>query len=404
MSENPSTLKLSRQIAVPLENVRHAFTNASALQEWLADIVEADARIGGRLYLWWNSGHYASGLYKALEGDREIGFTWRGLGDPGETFVEITLEAKDGGTSLTLRHKGIGSGEAWETTAKEMQRGWQHSLENLQSVLETGLDLRIYRRPMLGVLLDQGLSADKALDLGVPVDEGVVVGDVVPGMGAEAAGLQKGDVLVGLGDKVVIDFQSLAESVSPYQAGDTVSIVFYRGAEKKSAPMKLSSRPAPDLPPNPSGMGKRLRKQHEKLTGELGELLAGVSESAANQAPASDSWNAKETVAHLIATERDNQAWAASLAEGQGGQYYSSHNTARVKAIVASFPTLGELLEAFERAGLETAALVELLPPELVARKGTYHRIGEWLLDGTKYHVHSHFDQIQKAIAPVGDN
>jgi hypothetical protein len=65
-----SVLTAKRNVNVPPAEVYRAFTHATALRDWLCDAAQTEARKGGRLYLWWNSGVYASGAYAARQGKR----------------------------------------------------------------------------------------------------------------------------------------------------------------------------------------------------------------------------------------------------------------------------------------------------------------------------------------------
>ena len=102
--------------------------------------------------------------------------------------MKVTLEAQDGGTRLLLEHTGFGTGAEWQRPIQESREGWTQGLENLASVMETGQDLRIIRRPMLGVMLSD-FTPEIARQLGVPVSEGVRIDGTLEGMGARKAGL-----------------------------------------------------------------------------------------------------------------------------------------------------------------------------------------------------------------------
>ena len=61
--------------------------------------------------------------------------------------------------------------------------------------------------------------------------------------------MQKDDVLVEMAGKVISsDFNSLSNAIAGKKGGDPVTVVFYRGPEKKTGTMELSKRPMPDVP------------------------------------------------------------------------------------------------------------------------------------------------------------
>ena len=185
-----TAITLEQRLEAPVSQVYRAFTNETDLRGWLCDAAMAHPAKGGRIHLWWTSGYYATGAYRKLAADQEIEFTWQGRGDPRETRVSITLRPEGVGTQLSLTHEKLGTGKKWTETVEAIRRGWEQGLENLQSVLETGRDLRLTRRPMLGIY-PNALTAEARERLGVPVEKGILIGNVVEGMGAQAAGLQE---------------------------------------------------------------------------------------------------------------------------------------------------------------------------------------------------------------------
>ena len=137
-----TTLTLEQRIEATPSAVFHAFTNSTALREWLCDAAMVTPRKDGRLHLWWASGYHATGDFtKVVPGER-IAFTWQGKGEPAPTRVRVALRPDGEGTVVELVHKGLGSGKKWAGAAAAMQQGWETGLDNLRSVLETGPDLR----------------------------------------------------------------------------------------------------------------------------------------------------------------------------------------------------------------------------------------------------------------------
>src|SRR5262245_32651858 len=144
-------LTFERMLDASPAEVYRAFTNAAALRDWLCDDARVEAYEGGRLYLCWSDGYYVTGRYTTLVPGEQVVFIWHGLDEPAPTRVQVALVARDGGTHVSLTHAGIGSTAEWSETGTSLEKGWSSSLENLQSLLETGVDLRAARRPMLGL-------------------------------------------------------------------------------------------------------------------------------------------------------------------------------------------------------------------------------------------------------------
>ena len=77
------TFTFEQSIKASPAHIYHAFTNATALREWMCDVSTINPKPGGRLYVSWNSGYYASGEYTTLEKDKQVAFTWNGRNEGG---------------------------------------------------------------------------------------------------------------------------------------------------------------------------------------------------------------------------------------------------------------------------------------------------------------------------------
>ncbi len=387
-------------VAAPAAEVFRAFTRATPLRDWLCDVALADARPGGRIYLWWNRGYYTAGEYTAVDPERRVAFTWLGRNDPGRTEVNVYLEPQDASTAVRLVHSGLGEGEDWARPRDEFARGWSTALENLQSLLETGQDLRYTRRPMLGVLLDD-FNPAAAAELGVPVAAGVRITNAMPGMAAAEAGLQANDVLVSVAGQPVVDYPSLVAALQGRRAGDSVEFGFYRGSEYRQAPATLSGRLLPEIPAAPVNLAAALREMNGLLLQQLHEAVGGASDEQAKLKPDEHNWSTLEVMAHLVTTERENHVWIADLInddERFSDRYTNSTSvTARVDALVAVYASVEAMMRAVTEALRETEAMVARLPDELVGHRGNYWRIGHNLLQNDQ-HWQEHLDQIKAAL------
>ena len=68
---------------------------------------------------------------------------------------------------------------------------------------------------------------------------GIMVTDVVPGSGAEAAGIQARDIIVAFNDTPVNNIHELRDALLPASAGDEVVLTIYRGTERLKIPVVL---------------------------------------------------------------------------------------------------------------------------------------------------------------------
>lgn len=376
-----------------------AWTNATALKEWFCDIATLDPKPGGRFYTAWNSGYYAAGEFTSIEPDQKVCFTWYGRSEPSPSLVEITLTETDDGTLIKVLHSGIGEGEEWASTREEIKSGWDDSLDNLASVLETGKDLRLVLRPMLGIGLND-FNAEVAIQLGVPVSHGVRLDTTLEGMGAQAAGLQKDDVLVSLDDEPLLDYNSLAIALQGHRAGEKVEVVFYRGAEKKSVNMELSHRRIPDIPATIAELADEFKKRRSSLLDEFDTFFAGVSENEASFKPDPHEWSIKEVLAHLIQGEQSWQQYLADLLDGQErwSDDYSGNQQPWIEATVSAYATLDNLVKEWKCCIAVSHAFLADIPADFPEkRKATYWRIAYNALDAP-FHEHGHLDQMRETL------
>jgi S1-C subfamily serine protease len=109
------------------------------------------------------------------------------------------------------------------------------------------------KRPSLGIAT-YAIGPDLASQMGLAVDAGVLVQKVVPGGAAERAGLRGGnqqayvgntaimlggDLIVAIDGQQVADPQDINALMDKHQAGDTVSVTFYRGRRQMTLRLML---------------------------------------------------------------------------------------------------------------------------------------------------------------------
>ncbi len=399
MPDKKVKLKFKQFVQAPPDEVFSAFSNATALCEWFCNVAQADAHEGGRLYVWWNSGYFASGEYTRLKPFKKVAFTWHGRGEPAATQVKVSLEAEKGGTRVVLEHRGMSGDKSWQAARQAAQRGWEVGLENLKSVLETGLDLRFVRLPLLGLAGVEAVTPEQGPEWGLPEGKsGLRILDLSPGLGAEAAGLQKDDILTKLAGQKLAGMADLINVVRSHKAGEKVSVQYYRAGEKQRTKMVLSRRPLPEIPATAEELAETTRQINASGLEALKVRLVDASEQETAYKPAPEEWSAQEVLAHLIANERDTHAWIAGLIEGQEADFiYHIHQPARFQATLAAIPTLNGLLGELERLLAETEAMVAGLPPEFVQRKRSYWRLGYNLLQNP-VHFQEHGEQITNSL------
>ncbi len=392
-------LKFKRTVNSPPAEVFRALTSSAALREWFCDVAFTEPREGGRWYAAWNNGDYAVGEFTKVSPDRKFSLAWQGRGEPEPTAVKVKVSEKPAGTTITVEHEGVGTGKKWAGQAALVAQRWESALENLQSVLETGEDLRFTMRPMLGITGAEEVNAETAARLGVTAFRGLRLDGTVPGMGAEAAGLQKDDVVLSLGGGKVNNYPSLATALGAHRAGDTVPVTVLRQGEKLTLSLTLSKRPLPAIPTTALALREAARAIYNAQNAELDATLAGVSEAEANYRSAPGEWTVKEVLAHLLHGERGSQQHIGELTTGVDAWYenFNGNSQAWVQATANAFDSLAAMTQEFKRAQNETVGLLAALPDAFVARKGAYWQVAYGALQGG-FHSREHCAQITASV------
>jgi hypothetical protein len=337
-----------------------------------------------------------------VERPHRIELTWEGKDEPGETNLVFEIEALDQGTAVTLIHSGYGADTLWDKAVTEAESSWPLALENLESVLTTGIDLREASRPILGIVPEQ-LTLERAAREDVGSDSGVYLANVVEDGGAAEAGLEPGDVITSIGGMAVHDSDSLTTTLASHRAGDRVQVVFVRGRVRRTAAVELKPRSMPEISFNPQQVVEHTLREQAAVMADLRHALAGVSEEVAEKRPSPDEWSVKETLVHLSLGELATQQWFQDMILGTTpGQMGGNPNTAKemFAMVFATTPTVEALLARLERESAETLALFAALRPEVAAMKTRYRRMASRVRLWSS-HARDHLKQINAAIESV---
>lgn len=76
-----------------------------------------------------------------------------------------------------------------------------------------------------------------------PDKPGLEIGNVVPGTGAEKAGLRMNDIILKVGDKDMNEQEDLLAVIAAAKVGDTLEVKILRGEEEKTVKVTLGPRP-----------------------------------------------------------------------------------------------------------------------------------------------------------------
>ena len=139
MTADLPSLTLVRRIKAPPSKVYAACTRPEQIARWWGPdagpvlIAETDVRPGGRFRVLFQtldgSQHDCGGVYRVVEPDRRLEFTWVWVGqtDP-DTLVTIELRPVTEGTELTFTHAQFAN----EPERDGHRRGWTGSLDKLE--------------------------------------------------------------------------------------------------------------------------------------------------------------------------------------------------------------------------------------------------------------------------------
>ena len=128
-----------RQLAASPETVFAFFTDPEKLSRWLVAEATLDPRPGGvclQTHIGEDGERYRMrGEFVEVSFPRRVVFTWGFENEnmhtrPGESTVDVTLEARDGGTWLRLEHRDLPQSER-----AEHDGGWATMLDRLADAL-----------------------------------------------------------------------------------------------------------------------------------------------------------------------------------------------------------------------------------------------------------------------------
>jgi PDZ domain/Activator of Hsp90 ATPase homolog 1-like protein len=147
-----------------------------------------------------------------------------------ETFVKLTL-------SVT----GFSPDTFGQWFRECMKFGWQRSLMSLKSVLELGMDLRtpLFSYPRLGIL-NCTINKEQREKTGCQ-KEGNYLLEVFPNSPAAHAGLETGDVILSIGDRVTKDYENFVKIISSYgEKLENVPVRYYREGRELNTVVNFS--------------------------------------------------------------------------------------------------------------------------------------------------------------------
>jgi S1-C subfamily serine protease len=131
--------------------------------------------------------------------------------------------------------------------------GFAIPIDTVKAVLGDFQKFGHSRRPSLGIL-PLPIGPELAQQMGLAADAGILIQKVVPGGPAQQAGLKGGtesaylgnmqillggDLIVGIDGTEITTSEDIADQMDHHQAGDTVTVTFYRGRKRMTVKLTL---------------------------------------------------------------------------------------------------------------------------------------------------------------------
>ena len=120
--------------------------------------------------------------------------------------------------------------------------GFAINIDDAKIVAAQLMERGYVERGFLGIT-PFNISLGLADQLGVPVTEGILLVRVVPDSGAGKAGLREEDVIVQMGGEPIRNTGELSKFMIANLPGETVTIVFFRGTDRKTTQATLGEHP-----------------------------------------------------------------------------------------------------------------------------------------------------------------
>lgn len=132
---------------------------------------------------------------------------------------------------------GINTIKFAETRVEGM--GFAIPINEAKPIIEDLINNKKVLRPFLGI---QGITISKEEAEEYKLIQGVYVRLVIPGSGAEAAGIRRGDIITKVDDKKVLTIEDLIAEIQKHKVGDSILVeVYNQGNEYKTLRVKLTA-------------------------------------------------------------------------------------------------------------------------------------------------------------------
>jgi serine protease Do len=269
-----------------------------------------------------------------------------------EDFIQTDAAinpGNSGGPLVNLEGKVIGINSAIKSGTGGFQGIGLAVSSNLAKTVMTQLiqDGNVHRG-YLGVQVGP-LSAEVASHLGLPNQEGVVIGKVSAGTPAAKAGLLDGDIVTSLAGKPVKDVRALQRAIAELPLGKPVEVTIWRDGATKKLSVTVEEQPRSYGLAVVAGESADHDDQVSSLD-KIGVTIAELTPERAKQFGFAE----KTTGVVIMEVEPKSAAGQAGLRRG----------TMILKVDRQPVTTVSEVQKAMEKSSLEKGVLFQVKAPE----------------------------------------
>jgi putative serine protease PepD len=186
-----------------------------------------------------------SGIVSALDRPVDVGSDAEGNST---TYPAIQTDAainpgNSGGPLVDLDGNLVGINSSIRTSSSSASEqggsiglGFAIPIDEVMPIVEQMINGETPTHARLGISV-----SDIANQSGAEVTEGAAIQDVTNGSTADSAGLQQGDVITKVDDKLIAGADSLVATIRSYRPGDEVTVTFERDGDTQTARLELDS-------------------------------------------------------------------------------------------------------------------------------------------------------------------
>ena len=162
-----------------------------------------------------------------------------------EDFIQTDASinpGNSGGPLVDLQGQVIGISTAILGRRGNIGIGFAIPIDMARAVMDQIVEHGSVERGLLGVNI-QDLTPDLAAALGIESNAGALVSKVQAGSAAERAGIEEGDVIIGINGGAVEDASDLRNAVGLLRVGETAHLALVRGNEFIALDAVVATRP-----------------------------------------------------------------------------------------------------------------------------------------------------------------